>query len=105
MSIDISIGNKKISIYDDTKDLSKIDYIERYVYIGCDLIILLVDTKNIKFYRYEYKYLLNSSLNRKKWLLTNILYSILCDKTQQNMPGAFDDIVHQLSIKYENARL
>ena len=46
MSIDISIGNKKISIYDDTKDLSKIDYIERYVYIGCDLIILLVDTKN-----------------------------------------------------------
>ena len=44
MSIDISIGNKKISIYDDTKDLSKIDYLESYVYIGCDLIILLVES-------------------------------------------------------------
>ncbi len=49
------------------------------------------------FHTYVFEYLQGSKLSPKKWLLNNIIYSITCDETKDNL---FNEILDLLWYEY-----
>ena len=105
MSISIKIGTKKIIIYNQMHYLilnNLINEFEKNIIKGCELTISIFDKNTTNFHIYIFEYLSDSILLPIKWLLNNILYSITCDKTNQNMSGIFNCLVGLLRQKYDS---
>jgi hypothetical protein len=105
MSIKISITNtdKTIKMNDYMSKMQCINLInefEKYIIRNIDMKVFIYDENTTNFHQYEFEYKLNSKLNSKKWLLNNILYSIKCDKTQQNMSKLLKNLEYILMSVY-----
>ena len=89
-SISITINNKKILILNNNSI-----NIDEYMEIikkninnknNIELTVFLVDYSSTNYHQYEFEYLLgNKNMTIDKWILTNIMYSIKCDKTKSNI--------------------
>ena len=49
------------------------------------------------FHTYVFEYLQESKLSPRKWLLNNIIYSITCNETKDNL---FNEILDSLRYEY-----
>ncbi|MCJ7636032.1 MAG: hypothetical protein MUO21_00930, partial [Nitrososphaeraceae archaeon] len=79
------------------------DYIndlEKLIIKGCELTVFLFDVNTTNFHQYEFDYLSNSKLSPRKWLLNNMLYSITCVETRENMDGMFNEILGLLHLMF-----
>jgi len=107
MSINIIVTNKnqstRINLYNKTNYTSLlylINSLEKNIIKECELSVLLIDDNNGNFHKYSFDYLLSSKLLPKKWLLHNIIYSIVCDETNKDMYGKFNKILSLLNMEY-----
>jgi hypothetical protein len=87
-TVTITINEQKIIITPDNDLITiiiNINKLESHTKKGCDMVVFIYDQNTTNFHKYEFDYLQSSQLNPRKWLLNNILYSITCDKTKNNM--------------------
>ena len=94
MSIQIVIKdiNKSVKINEfisQTELLNIINEFHEYIKRNYELVVFLYNDDNTDFHQYVFEYMSKSKLSSKKWLLNNIIYSIQCNKTQQNMSKLF----------------
>ena len=94
--INISVDSTTLCIDNHTEDedlYNSIDELETYVVHGCSLTVYIVDKNTLNYHMYVFDYLPTSKLRPRKWLLNNILYSLVCDDTKKNMTNIFDNII------------
>ena len=100
MSITITIGIKKIAINNQTQSVELkglINELTKLITKGCELKVFILDMTTLDFHTYLFDYLQKSKLSPRKWLLNNIIYSITCNETKDNL---FNEILHLLRYEY-----
>ena len=103
MSITITIGIKKIAIHNQIHHVELngiINELTKLTIKGCELKVFILDMATADFHTYVFEYLQESKLSPRKWLLHNIIYSIICDKTKKNMDNLFNEILDSLWHEY-----
>jgi hypothetical protein len=92
MSITITIGIKKIAINNQTYPVNLngiINELTKLTIKGCELKVFILDMNTTNFHTYVFEYLQESKLSPRKWLLNNIIYSITCNETKDNLFTVF----------------
>ena len=100
MSITITIGIKKIAINNQIRSVELnglINELTKLTTKGCELKVFILDMTTLDFHTYVFDYLQESKLSPRKWLLNNIIYSITCNETKDNL---FNEILDSLRYEY-----
>lgn len=98
MSVSVHINNNLIAcLNNNTKYIpDKIKSINNEI-MGCELKVNILDMNSGNFHAYIFDYTPESKFSPKEWILINIIYSLTCPETKQNMAGLFDNLIEVIA--------